>query len=59
MDINEASLAVMGQESGRWPWPRQARGGFLEHLDQLPLNLRSHPLAPAHAAPSSELSKPQ
>jgi len=34
VDINEASLAAMGQEYGRWPWPRQVLGEFLEHLEQ-------------------------
>lgn len=39
VDINEASLAVMGQEYGRWPWPRQVLGEFLENLE------RQHPRA--------------
>ena len=39
VDINEASLAVMGQEYGRWPWPRQVLGEFLENLE------RQHPTA--------------
>ncbi|HEU4340075.1 MAG TPA: CHASE2 domain-containing protein [Candidatus Binatia bacterium] len=34
VDINEASLASMAKEYGRWPWPRQALGEFLEHLQQ-------------------------
>ncbi|HEU4708103.1 MAG TPA: CHASE2 domain-containing protein [Methylophilaceae bacterium] len=33
IDINEASLAAMAQEYGRWPWPRQVFGEFLEHLE--------------------------
>jgi adenylate cyclase len=39
VDINEASLAVMGQDYGRWPWPRQVLGEFLENLE------RQHPKA--------------
>ncbi len=34
VDINEASLAAMAQEYGRWPWPRQVLGEFLEQLEQ-------------------------
>jgi len=33
VDINEASLASMSKEYGRWPWPRQVLGEFLEHLE--------------------------
>lgn len=33
VDINEASLAAMAQEYGRWPWPRQVLGEFLEQLE--------------------------
>ncbi len=33
VDINEASLAAMAKEHGRWPWPRQVLGEFLEHLE--------------------------
>ncbi len=33
VDINEASLAAMGQEYGRWPWPRQVLGEFLEKIE--------------------------
>lgn len=33
VDINEASLAAMGKEFGRWPWPRQVLGEFLEKLE--------------------------
>ena len=39
VDINEASLAAMSKEYGRWPWPRQVLGEFLEHLE------RQHPKA--------------
>jgi CHASE2 domain-containing sensor protein len=34
VDINEASLASMAGEYGRWPWPRQVLGEFLEHLEE-------------------------
>jgi CHASE2 domain-containing sensor protein len=34
VDINEASLAAMAKDYGRWPWPRQVLGEFLEHLEQ-------------------------
>jgi CHASE2 domain-containing sensor protein len=34
VDINEASLAAMGQDYGRWPWPRQVLGEFLENLER-------------------------
>ena len=33
VDINEASLAAMAPDYGRWPWPRQVLGEFLEHLE--------------------------
>lgn len=33
IDINEASLAALAPEYGRWPWPRQVMGEFLEHLE--------------------------
>jgi CHASE2 domain-containing sensor protein len=33
VDINEASLASMAKEYGRWPWPRQVLGEFLQHLE--------------------------
>jgi adenylate cyclase len=39
VDINEASLSAMSQEYGRWPWPRQVLGEFLENLE------RQHPRA--------------
>jgi len=32
VDINEASLASMSKEYGRWPWPRQVLGEFVENL---------------------------
>lgn len=32
-DIDEASLAAMAKDYGRWPWPRQVLGEFLEHLE--------------------------
>lgn len=32
VDINEASLAAMAGEYGRYPWPRQIFGEFLENL---------------------------
>lgn len=34
VDINEASLAAMGKEYGRWPWPRQVLGEFLEKIER-------------------------
>lgn len=34
VDINEASLAAMAQDYGRWPWPRQVLGEFLENIEQ-------------------------
>jgi CHASE2 domain-containing sensor protein len=34
VDINEASLASMAKEYGRWPWPRQVLGEFLQHLEE-------------------------
>ena len=33
VDINEASLAAMAKEFGRWPWPRQVLGEFLEQIE--------------------------
>lgn len=32
VDINEASLAAFSKEYGRWPWPRQVLGEFLENI---------------------------
>lgn len=34
VDINEASLAAMAKEYGRWPWPRQVMGEFLEQVEK-------------------------
>jgi adenylate cyclase len=34
VDIDEKSLAAMAGDYGRWPWPRQVLGEFLEHLEQ-------------------------
>ncbi len=34
VDINEASLAAMAQYYGRWPWPRQVLGEFLEQIEK-------------------------
>lgn len=33
VDVNEASLAAMAKEYGRWPWPRQVFGEFLENIE--------------------------
>ena len=33
VDINEASLAAMAADFGRWPWPRQVLGEFVQHLE--------------------------
>ncbi len=33
VDIDEASLAAMAPDYGRWPWPRQILGEFLEQLE--------------------------
>lgn len=33
VDINEASLAALSGDYGRWPWPRQVMGEFLERLE--------------------------
>ena len=32
VDINEASLATFSKEYGRWPWPRQVLGEFVENI---------------------------
>lgn len=32
VDINEASLADMAKDYGRWPWPRQVLGEFVENI---------------------------
>ena len=34
IDINEASLSAMAEEYGRWPWPRQVFGEFLENIER-------------------------
>lgn len=34
VDINEASLAAMAHEYGRWPWPRQVLGEFVEQIEK-------------------------
>ena len=34
VDIDEASLAAMAKDFGRWPWPRQVLGEFLEQLEK-------------------------
>ena len=34
VDINEASLSVMSNEYGRWPWPRKVLGEFLENIEK-------------------------
>ncbi|MDD5383655.1 MAG: CHASE2 domain-containing protein [Gallionella sp.] len=34
VDINEASLAAMAQDYGRWPWPRQVMGEFVEQIEK-------------------------
>jgi adenylate cyclase len=33
VDINEASLAAMAKDLGRYPWPRQVFGEFLENIE--------------------------
>ena len=34
IDIDEASLARMGQEFGRWPWPRDTLATVLNHVEK-------------------------
>lgn len=34
IDINEASLAAMAGDYGRWPWPRQVLGEFVEQIEK-------------------------
>ncbi|MDZ4201045.1 MAG: CHASE2 domain-containing protein [Gallionella sp.] len=34
VDIDEASLAAMAKDYGRWPWPRQVLGEFLEQIEK-------------------------
>ena len=33
VDIDEASLSAMAGEYGRWPWPRQVFGEFVENIE--------------------------
>ncbi len=33
VDVNEASLSAMAKEYGRWPWPRQVFGEFVENIE--------------------------
>lgn len=33
VDINEASLSAMAKDYGRWPWPRQIFGEFVENIE--------------------------
>jgi len=34
VDVNEASLAALASDYGRWPWPRQVFGEFLSQLEE-------------------------
>jgi len=34
VDVNEASLSAMAKDYGRWPWPRQVFGEFVENVAQ-------------------------
>jgi adenylate cyclase len=34
VDINEASLAAMAPDYGRWPWPRQVLAEFVERVQE-------------------------
>ncbi len=34
IDIDEASLARMGREFGRWPWPRDTLATVLDHIEK-------------------------
>ena len=34
VDIDEASLATMSAEYGRWPWPRQVMGEFVKQIEK-------------------------
>lgn len=34
VDVNEASLSAMAKDYGRWPWPRQVFGEFVENVGQ-------------------------
>ncbi len=33
VDVNEASLSAMAKDYGRWPWPRQVFGEFVENIE--------------------------
>jgi adenylate cyclase len=33
VDINETSLATLAKDYGRWPWPRQVLGEFVENIE--------------------------
>ncbi len=34
VDVNEASLAAMAKDYGRWPWPRQVFGEFVQNIEE-------------------------
>lgn len=34
IDIDESTLAAMAKEYGRWPWPRQVMGKFIEQIER-------------------------
>jgi adenylate cyclase len=34
VDIDEASMAEMAKDYGRWPWPRQVLGEFVEQIEK-------------------------
>src|SRR5690349_11205199 len=34
VDIDEASLSALAKEYGRWPWPRQVLGEFVQQLEE-------------------------
>lgn len=34
VDINEASLSTLAKDYGRWPWPRQVLGEFVENIQK-------------------------
>ena len=33
VDVNEASLSALAKDYGRWPWPRQVFGEFVENIE--------------------------
>ena len=33
VDVNEASLSAFAKDYGRWPWPRQVFGEFVENIE--------------------------